>query len=140
MTETELAVLEDLLRSTQLPETLVRRLLFAAAPKHLGEHACALCGVGLEVRPVVRKVRRSGMGVTEPNGTYEKRVHMKPRQVVVELRREGSYDLVEGQSLPRDRLGRGDLAWRFCAACAGSLLGDESASGASAHRPPGETP
>jgi len=140
VTPAQLAVLEDLLRSTQLPEAMVRRLLFAAAPKFLGEHACALCGVGLEVRPVVRKVRRTGMGVTEPNGTYEKRVHMKPRQVVVELRREGSFDLVEGQSLPRDRLGRGDLAWRFCAACARSFLSDESEGGASAPRPPGETP
>ena len=49
------------------------------------------------------------------------------RKVVAELRREGSFDLVAGQSLPRDRLGRGDLAWRFCAACAGSLIETESA-------------
>lgn len=128
MTPEQLAVLADLLRTTSLPEVVVRRMLFAAAPKRLGEHACALCGIGLEVRPVVRQVRRPTPQTDGVSGvTYEKRVHMKPRQVVAELRREGSFDLVAGQSLPRDRLGRGDLAWRFCAACAGSLIETESA-------------
>lgn len=50
---------------------------------------CLVCRADLETRPVLRSVRRAA----GPEGaTFKKRVHMKPAQVVIACRCEGSFN------------------------------------------------
>lgn len=127
----ELAVVADQLRErTSLPEPVVRRMLFAAKPHQPDGEACALCLVNLGVRPISKVIR------TASGAEFPKRVHSKPRQVVVELRREGSFDLDPSAPLPKVAA----LTWRFCGLCLRAVFSaDESTDGQSAPHPEGET-
>lgn len=115
------AVLEDALRMAGLPEARVRLLVrLARLPGRAPQERCSACNCDLATRKVVRQVRAP---ITQTNGvagvTFAKRVAMKPAQLVVSLRVEGSLGLTPEWNA---RVAR--RAWRFCAACADSLAGD----------------
>ena len=70
----------------------------------MSELRCGLCDCDLSVRPVLRDVRKPGRpanfdtstGIPTPPltaTTYQKRVRMKPAQVVISCRVEGSFGL-----------------------------------------------
>lgn len=132
LTDAELAVVADRLRETRLSDSTIRRMLFAAQPDRSHGELCATCGCDLSTRPVLTRVRRTGMGVTEPGGTYEKRVHMKPIQVVATFRDEGS----NGRTPELSQRLRGGI-WRFCAKCALEMLSDSETPPRTS--PPAET-
>lgn len=52
---------------------------------------CMVCKAGLETRPVMREVR-NGHQPTGAGATFQKRVHMKPAQLVITCRTEGSLN------------------------------------------------
>lgn len=77
--------------------------------------SCALCRADLSVRPVMREVRRPGRAPGNVT-TFRKHVHVKPAQVVIMGRVEGSH---RREELP-DALKRGVLdPWelRVCVDC-----------------------
>lgn len=80
----------------------------------MSELRCGLCDCDLSVRPVLRDVRKPGRPVNflTSNETYQKRVHMKPAQVVISCRVEGSFG---SEALP----GVDFEAWeaRVCGEC-----------------------
>lgn len=107
MTPAQLAVIEDALRSTPLTDAQVRRALFAIRPRRVNGEVCAICDADLSMRPVLTTVRHR-------DTTINKRVHMKPVQVVLASRREGAHG-------PRD-FDPPAVFWRFCAKCALAML------------------
>lgn len=113
LTDAELAVVADRLRETGLDEAAIRRMLFAASPESPRGEICATCGRDLASRPVLTTVnaRRAD------GSLVNKRVHMKPVQVVATFRDEGSH----GRTPELSKRLRGGL-WRFCAKCALAML------------------
>ncbi|MBL8911630.1 MAG: hypothetical protein JNM17_13135 [Archangium sp.] len=128
VTDSALALIEDRLRETTLDEGLIKRMLFAARPDRPHGEICSTCGIDLATRPVLTTVnRRRGDG-----SLINKRVHMKPVQVVATFRTEGSHGMTPGLHA---RLPGG--VWRFCAKCAVAMLSDSETPPRTS--PPSET-
>lgn len=107
LTEAELAVIADAMRaSSRISDAQLKRALFAIQPARVKGDVCAVCGLDLSIRPVLTTAKHR-------DTTISKRVRMKPVQLVITCRREGSHG-------PRD-FKPPEVFWRFCAKCASTM-------------------